>query len=104
MQFRTKRAAAIAAATAGLALALATASPSYAISRSVCGSEYLQLFSSNTTCWANAGTASVALYGVVGLSSGNNAGYITGPSISVVFAKYVSHGWAAKTVTTVHIN
>jgi hypothetical protein len=86
------------------AVTFAGVAPANAISRASCGKDYLQLFSSSTTCWANAGTASVALYGVVGYSSGNNAGDIHGPNISSYFGKYASTGWTVgTTISTVHI-
>lgn len=89
----------------GLALTFAAAVPANAINRAPCGPDYLQLFSSNTTCWANQGETPVTLYGVTGLSSGNNAGWISGPSISASFGKYASTGWAGSyTVTRIHIN
>lgn len=107
MPSRTRKfiAAAGVGVAASAAITLSSGLPAHAISRAHCGSNYLQIFSNETTCWANAGTANVGLYGVVGYSSGNNAGYVSGPSIVSYFAKYASTGFPGSyTITVVHIN
>jgi hypothetical protein len=65
---------------------------------------YLWLQSGNTTCWANAGTKSVVLYGVYGVNSGNNAGYISGSGYTLYFSKWASSPVPSQTIYTVHIN
>jgi len=96
----------LAVAITAVALVVGSAFSASAITRSACGSQYLQLFSPNTTCWAYAGTASVNLFSVQGLSSGNNAGYVYSSSFgNDYFAKYAQQNFSATvTVTTVHIN
>lgn len=58
----------------GVTMALGIGSAS-ALNRVSCTSyQFLWLDSNQTTCWANAGSTTVALYSVYGLSAGNNAG------------------------------
>jgi hypothetical protein len=101
----TKKLGAVAmtAAMAG-ALVFATADPASAIVRKSCtSSDFLWVSSNQTTCWAQAGTASVHLYSVYGFSSGNNAGYLDGPSYTVYFPKWASGSLPNTTITTVRI-
>jgi hypothetical protein len=86
------------------ALTFAGVAPANAISRASCGTTYLQIHSPSTTCWANAGTASVVLYSTQSLSAGNNAGYVKDGDWKVSFAKGSLHSWATRTITTVHID
>lgn len=100
-----KRSILAAGAVVGLALAVVAVTPANAISRSQCGSSYLQLFSDNTTCWANAGVAYVTLYNVSGLSSGNNAGYVrANGGVDIVFGKWANNNFHTYyTINTIEI-
>ncbi|MBH0102982.1 hypothetical protein I6E68_13880 [Salinibacterium sp. NSLL150] len=84
-------------ATVGITAALLVggSTSANAINRWSCGSQYLNLVSTSTTCWANAGYASVTLYGVYSISSGNNAGYVQGSNGTTYFSK-----WQAKSIPT----
>jgi len=100
-----KSAVAVAAGAMALAGAGVVASPAHAINRVSCSrNDFLWLYSDATTCWANAGTASVRLYNVGSLSSGNNAGYISGSGVTSYFGKWVSGAVTKRTISTVHIN
>jgi hypothetical protein len=99
----------LSAAVLGIAVAttaIALASPADATSRANCSNgTYLYLDSSSTTCWANAGDAYPTLYGVYGLSAGNNAGYVQGSGYTVYFAKNQNGPFGITiTVTHIHIN
>lgn len=88
------------------AIGVATASDAQAINRRSCDNYgYLWVYSNQTTCWANAGTAYVTLYGVQGLSSGNNAGNIrTSSGALTYFSKYQQKNYVyAQTVNRVQI-
>jgi hypothetical protein len=96
----------IGAATAGalaLGLTLAGAGAANAITRMGCANQVLNLISSSTTCWGNAGTANVALYGVYGVHSGDNAGNLTGSQGGTVFQKWQDFGIPSQTITVVRI-
>ncbi|MBO1738972.1 hypothetical protein [Leifsonia sp. TF02-11] len=76
-----------------------------AITRMGCVSHTLNLVSSSTTCWGNAGYASVTLNGVYSIISGNNAGYVQGSkSLFVSFPKYVSASIATQTISGIKID
>lgn len=93
----------IALLAGGITFGNATAAS--AITRMGCVSHTLNLVSSSTTCWGNAGYASVTLYGVYSIVSGNNAGYVQGSkSLFVSFPKYVSASIASQTISGININ
>lgn len=94
---------AAAAGALGVGLALAGAAGANAIDRMQCASHVLNLISSSTTCWGNAGTANVTLYGVYAISSGNNAGNLTGSQGGTVFNKYQAFNIPSQTITVVRI-
>jgi hypothetical protein len=100
-----KSAVALAATAIALTGIGVASSPASAINRVSCDrNDFLWLYSDATTCWANAGTASVRLDNVGSVSSGNNAGYVSGSGITTYFGKWVSGGITKRTITTVHIN
>ncbi|WP_018681024.1 beta/gamma crystallin domain-containing protein [Actinokineospora enzanensis] len=90
-------------ATAGIVASAGTAS---AINRVSCNeSGYTWIVSSDTTCWANAGTVGVALYGVYAVNSGNNAGWLASPSGYVFFPnKFSTYQFSNRRIDTVHID
>lgn len=61
---------------------------------------YLLFNSNQSTCWANAGGISVALYGVYGYSSGNNAGCFNTSSANWGYAKYSSSSFGGTTTVS----
>lgn len=83
---------------------LGVAGGASAIERGQCASHNLNVISSETTCWQNAGYAAVNLLGVYGLSSGNNAGYIQGSGGTTYFAKYESKSVPYQTISGIRIN
>lgn len=91
-------------AVAVATLTLAGVAPANAITRANCGTSYLQIHSPSTTCWANAGTASVVLYNTQSLSAGNNAGYVSNNGWKQAFPKGGLRSWSARTITTVRID
>ncbi len=80
MKIKTKKRLAATAATAALAAGLVVAggaTGAFAIDRISCNSsEYLHLYSDNTTCWQNAGGQDVVLNNVNSAAGGNNDGYV----------------------------
>ncbi len=74
-----------------------------AINRMGCASHTLNLVSSSTTCWGNAGYASVTLYGVYNIISGNNAGYVQGSNGTAYFYKYQSKAIPTQTISGIRI-
>lgn len=108
MLCRSKRLAAVTvAATTAATIALAAPTPAAAISRVSCGTrtDFLKFRSSSPTCWQNAGSVSVGLYGVWGYSAGNNAGYFTANGSNISFAKWSGFSYTqTKTVTFIRIN
>ncbi|MFF2772966.1 hypothetical protein ACFVUP_38295 [Streptomyces bacillaris] len=80
------------------------ASPAQAIVRTVCGSHYLNLVSGSTTCWGNAGYASVTLYGVYSVISGDNAGYVSGSGGTRYFAKWGVQSIPTQTISGIRID
>jgi len=68
-----------------------------------CASHTLNLVSSNTTCWGNAGYASVTLYGVYGIVAGNNAGYVQGSLGTSYFSKYQTKSISYQTISGIRI-
>jgi hypothetical protein len=88
--FGKKVLAALAIPVSAAAISMATAPNAQAINRVSCNNYgFLWIYSNQTTCWANAGTAYVGLYGVQGLSSGNNAGNLRSSSGALTyFSKY----------------
>ncbi len=86
---------------AGLTL---VATPAHAIFRaSSCANHYLNLVSSNTTCWGGAGYTTVTLYGVYHLIAGNNAGFVQRSSGTLYFTKWWSTSMASCTVAGINI-
>jgi len=75
-----------------------------AIQRDVCNASNVTVYSANSTCWAWAGTASVALYGTVAASGGINNGrvYRSGIGNAYFYAGATTH-YATATVTVVQI-
>jgi len=69
-------------------VAVVGASSAYAIDRVACTSSNDSYKSNATTCWANPGGTSVALYSVYGHHSGNNAGCHT--SLTYYNGKFVT--------------
>ena len=90
------------ALTAGMVIG--GAAPANAINRMECASHTLNLISSKTTCWGNAGYTSVTLYGVYSLSSGNNAGYLQGSGGTTYFSKYISKSIPYQTISAISIS
>lgn len=79
---------------ASVALIFAGSSSANAINRVSCtDSNFLQISSAQATCWANAGTVDVKLYGVYGFNTGNNAGAMVGIKLKQVFAKKSIYLW-----------
>jgi hypothetical protein len=77
----------------------------------------LHIASNSSTCWYNAGTASVVLYNASGLNSNNTGGYIQGKNQgsgsttvhTFYFNKWVvmnfgASGYPLQQISTVHIN
>jgi len=93
------------AATAA-ALTLTGIASANAINRVDCtDNNYLWLSSAATTCWANAGTVNVKLFGVYGFSTGQNAGTIVSLHRRQVFSKNGVGNWDKNdTVTQLTIN
>jgi len=71
---------------------------------SPCVSHTLNLVSSQTTCWGNAGYASVTLYGVYNIISGNNAGYVQGSGGTTPFAYGGTKNIPTQTIAGIKIN
>lgn len=71
-------------AAAAMATTMLPATEASAINRVYSGctssSDYLRVYNSGLLCFANAGTASVAIYSVYQVASGNNAAYVTDTS------------------------
>lgn len=65
---------------------------------------YLLFTSNQSTCWANAGGISVALYGVTSYSSGNNAGCFNNNNANYGYAKYTSLSLGRTTVSYIYIS
>jgi hypothetical protein len=65
-------------ATSRAVVAAPTSGAVSVINRIACAgrTDFLWIFSDNTTCWANPGSTSVALYNVNGVRGGANSGYI----------------------------
>lgn len=105
MNMKRKVAVLAAGAAVSLGATLVAVAPARAIDRAPCGPDYLQIFSPNTTCWANGGDVDVTLYDTTGLSSGNNQGYVNGSVYDVGFGKYAITGWpGSQTITHIHID
>lgn len=96
---------AIVAALLAIVGAIAVSPAASAISRVSCSNNsYLWIFSNQTTCWANAGTANVNLYSTHGYSSGNNAGRVVRNAAgSYYFSKYTSDNWTIDRVIQITI-
>ncbi len=90
-------------ASAALVAGGIQATPAQAIQRMGCVYHTLNLVSSNTTCWGNAGYASVTLYGVYTIVSGNNAGYVQGSGGTTYFSKWQSKRIATQTISGIRI-
>lgn len=105
MSITRKLGAAVAATALSVGAATASAGAAGAINRVGCSNyNYLWIYSNQTTCWANAGGISVALYSTTGLSSGNNAGFVRFTSGATRnFAKYSTASWSTSTVNYVAI-
>ncbi len=82
------------------------ATPAAAIQRTDCNDAAgpLNVYSDHTTCWRDAGTASVVLYNTVGGHSGNYTGRV---SSSGFYRTFTYHGqtisWNLVIVTSVQI-
>jgi hypothetical protein len=99
-----KKMLAVAGATALAAgLTLAVAAPAQAINRMGCASHVLNLVSGSTTCWGNAGYTTVTLYGVYGISAGDNVGYIQGFPGTTYFARWGGYSIPWQTVAAIEI-
>lgn len=104
MTIRRKLAAGAAAVALAAGLGVAVAAPAQAISRTSCASWVLNLVSSSTTCWENAGYTTVTLYGVYDIIAGDNAGYVQGSGGTTYFAKWASFGIPTQTIGGIRIN
>ena len=85
---------------------VATGGSAFAINRVDCTSyDYTWVISGQTTCWANQGKIAVTLYGVTGVNSGNNTGYLASSAGYVYFPKkYTPYHCTSRTVDAVNIN
>lgn len=104
MSAKSKLWGAVAVGALSIGMVAGAVAPANAINRMGCASHTLNLVSSSTTCWGNAGYTSVTLYSVYSISSGNNAGYVQGSGGTTYFAKWGSKTIPSQTISAIQIN